>query len=70
MNGFLKRLLTRIGHVQSLIVLTVVYVVLWLPAGLVSQLAADWLRKKAPSDTHWRARDERVNRPETLREPF
>lgn len=70
MKGFLKRLLTRIGHVQSLILLTVVYLVLWLPVGLVCRFSADWLRRKIPSGTNWWARDERVNRPETMREPF
>ncbi len=66
----LKKILLRIGAFQSMVFLSVLYLVLWLPAGLIARLFVDWLCVKAPKDTNWLPRPERVNRPETLREPF
>ena len=66
----IKRLLARIGHFQSLVLLTLLYLVVWLPAGLCSRLLADWLRLRAPAGTNWQPRAERINQPETMRDPF
>ena len=52
------------------LLLTLIYFLVWVPAGLLSRLLADWLRRRPPVKTNWQARPERVNRPETLREPF
>ena len=68
--GRLKRLLYRIGQFQSAVLLTVFYFLLWVPVGLLSQVLADWLRKRAPERSNWQARAERINLPESLREPF
>lgn len=67
---FLKRLRIRIGRFPSLFLLTVFYLVIWLPAGLFSKLLADWLRLRPPAESNWKLRSERVNRPETMRDPF
>ncbi len=69
-DGFLKRLLLRIAHFQSLVLLTLLYFLLWFPFGLFSRLLADWLRLRPPLGTNWQPRPERVNRPESLRDPF
>lgn len=52
------------------VLLTLFYLLVWLPAGFLSRLLADWLRLRPPLTTNWQPRQERVNRPETLREPF
>lgn len=52
------------------LLLTPLYFLVWFPAGLLSRLWADWLRLRPPLGTNWQPRLERVNRPETLREPF
>ena len=52
------------------LLLTLIYFLVWVPAGLLSRLLADWLRLRPPAKTNWQARPDRVNRPETLREPF
>ncbi len=54
----------------SLVLLTLLYLLVWFPAGLLSRLLADWLRLRPPLGTNWQPRPDRVNRPETLREPF
>lgn len=69
-QGFFKRLLHRMGQIQSALLLSLLYAILWLPVGLLSRLMADWLRRKPPKRTAWLPRSERVNRPETLREAF
>ncbi len=69
-DGFLKRLLWRIGEIQSFLLLTLLYVVLWVPVGLVTRWTANWLRFKPPAQTNWQPRSDRVNRPGTLREPY
>lgn len=69
-QGFFKRLLHRMGQIQSAILFSLLYAILWLPVGLLSRLMADWLRRKPPQRTAWLPRSERVNRPGTLREAF
>lgn len=52
------------------VLFSAVYLLIWLPAGLLSRLLADWLRLHAPAGTNWQPRSQRVNDPKTLREPF
>ncbi|GEM_PF-3459013 len=49
---------------------TLFYFLVWCPVGAVSLLWKDWLRRRSPANTNWQSRPERVNRAETLREPF
>ena len=58
----MKRLLAVIS--------TLLYVILWLPAGLLSMLVADWLKRRPPEKSNWQPRSTRVNQSESLREPF
>lgn len=70
-QGFFKRLFHRIGQIQAMLLLSLLYLVLWFPVGLiVRMMKVDWLQRKAPPETCWWPRSERVNRPETLREAF
>ncbi len=55
---------------QLLVLLTLIYFLVWFPAGLLSRLLADWLRLRPPAKTNWQARPDRVNWPETLRQPL
>ena len=64
------RLLRRLGHAQSTLLLTLVYGLCWLPAGLVTQLAADWLRRRAPRSTNWYPRATRLNDPTHVHQQF
>lgn len=66
----LKRWLLRIGRFQSAVLLTLIYLLLWLPAGLLARLLADWLRLRSPAQTNWQPRPDRVNQPESIREQF
>ncbi len=65
-----KQLLARMGQVQSALLFGLFYLILWVPAGLVSRLAADWLCRRRPARTAWWRRSIRVNDPAHLREPF
>ena len=49
---------------------TLFYFLVWFPIGRLSLLWADWLCQRPPANTNWKPRSERVNRAETLREPF
>lgn len=67
----LLRILKRIGHFQSLLLLTVLYVVLWIPIGLVCRLRADWLGFKArPRTSQWWPRAARLNQPDHVKLPY
>ena len=68
--GLIRRFLYRVGQFQSNLLLGLVYVVLWLPVGLLTQVFADWLHQKPPAKTNWWAHSERLNQPEHLRESF
>ena len=52
------------------LIATLLYILLWVPVGLLSMLATDWLRKRAPEKSNWQPRPARVNQPESLRKPF
>ena len=67
----LKGLLRRIGAWQSALLLSVMYVVAWIPVGWATiLLGADWFRRRAPAGSAWRPRDPRVNDPRHVTEPF
>lgn len=66
----LRSLLHSIGKFQSAVLLMFVYILLWLPAGLLARVFSDWLRRKPSDRTQWQPRPERFNRPSSLREPF
>lgn len=65
-----RRLLLKVGHFQSEVILSILYIVLWLPVGLLSRFSADWLRRRAPERSAWRPRDPRLNGREHVREAF
>lgn len=60
----------RIGQFQSALLLSALYLVCWVPAGLLTRLFADWLRWRAPDRSSWWPRDPRVNHPSHVNEPF
>jgi len=53
-----------------MLLLSFLYFVFWLPAGILSRLFADWLHQRRPSSTAWRVRAARLNRPDHLKEPY
>ena len=66
----IKRGLRRIGQVQAALLLSLIYVLIWVPAGLVTKAAVDWLRWRAPSRSNWWPRAERINTPTHVHESF
>ncbi|OGX38574.1 MAG: hypothetical protein A3C53_04315 [Omnitrophica WOR_2 bacterium RIFCSPHIGHO2_02_FULL_68_15] len=67
----LTRLLRRLGAGPSGLLLSAVYLVVWVPAGLAARvLGADWLRRRSPRASNWSPRDVRVNAPRHLTELF
>lgn len=66
----LRFVLRRLASAPSALLWVVLYAVLWVPTGLVSRLAADWLRRSRPRATQWRARESRLNDPRHLLEGF
>lgn len=69
-RGRFSLLLRRIGKFQSTLFLTLLYFLLWLPAGMLARLGADWLHVKAPRQTHWWPRADRLNQPAHVHDPF
>ena len=65
-----RQLLHRIGQFQSAVLLSLIYLVCWVPAGMLSRVMADWLRWRAPAGSNWRSRAARLNEPNHVREPF
>lgn len=65
-----RSLLHSIGKFQSAVLLAIIYLVLWLPTGLLARVFADWLCRKPSDRTQWQPRPERFNQPSSLREPF
>ena len=63
-------ILRRIAEMQSAILLTVLYALLWVPIGALSFLFEDWLHRRPHSGTAWLKRTPRLNRPDHLKEPF
>ena len=66
----LRRGLRRVGEFQSALLLFLLYLVCWLPVGLVSRVAADWLHRRMPERSNWWPRDQRMNQPAHVKEPF
>ncbi len=66
----LRSFLHRIGKFQSALLLSLLYLVCWVPVGLVSRVAADWLHHRMPGRSNWWPRDRRVNQPAHVKEPF
>ncbi len=66
----IEAVLKIVGRIQSAILLSVFYVVLWVPAGLISRILIDWLHWKAPSQSNWHARPDRINDPRHTQDPF
>ncbi|MBI3319162.1 MAG: hypothetical protein HYZ89_01040 [Candidatus Omnitrophica bacterium] len=64
------RVLRRVGHFQSTVLLSLIYLVCWLPVGLIARLSADWLNTRAPERSNWRLRAPRLNQPDHVRDPF
>ena len=62
--------LLRVGRFQSALLLSLIYLVLWLPVGLLTRLLADWLRRRPPEGSAWQPRDPRLNGRKHAREPF
>jgi len=69
-KGRLRPILMRIGHFQSTVLLTIIYVLLWLPVGIVTWLCADWLHRRPMPESGWFPRPVHWDSPEQLREPF
>ena len=65
-KGFLR----RAGKVQAAVLLGLVYLLLWIPVGLVSRLFADWLRRRTPKGSLWWDRQARLNQPQHLKDPY
>ncbi|MBI3333297.1 MAG: hypothetical protein HYZ93_04325 [Candidatus Omnitrophica bacterium] len=65
-----RRFFRRLGELQAALLLSLLYLLLWIPAGLLSRLLADWLRRRPPSGSSWWPRRPRVNDPAHLRDPF
>ena len=68
--GRLFRLLRHVGECINGILLTLIYIILWLPVGVLTRLLVDWLQYKQPAQTAWCARPERLNDPGHLKEPY
>jgi hypothetical protein len=66
----LRRILHRIGEWQAALLLSLIYVACWMPVGILSRLAADWLRRRAPARSNWWERPPRINRLDHVRDPF
>ena len=66
----LKPVFHAIGRVQSALVLSLVYALFWVPAGLMTRLLADWLHWREPKHSNWVARAQRINEPSHVHEPF
>ncbi len=62
--------LEKVGHVQSTLLLSIVYLALWMPVGLIARISADWLRRRPPVRTQWWPRSSRLNDPRHVKEPF
>jgi hypothetical protein len=66
----LRRGLRRVGEFQSALLLSLFYLVCWVPVGLMSRVAADWLHRRMPERSNWWPRDRRMNQPAHVKEPF
>ena len=66
----LKRFATRVGHAQSVLLLSLVYLLLWVPLGWMARWFTDWLKVRPEQNSHWWPRAARVNDPAHLRDPF
>lgn len=66
----MRRVLLKVGHFQSSLLLCLIYLVLWVPVGLLSFLFADWLRRRRPAASAWLPRNPRLNLPEHAKEPY
>jgi hypothetical protein len=69
-GAVLQPILHRVGQFQAAVVLSLIYLVCWVPVGLLSRGLADWLRWRAPARSNWWPRPARVNEPAHVREPF
>ena len=69
MNRF-YRVMRRIGQFQAALILGILYILFWMPVGLLTRLLADWLMFKAPKETAWHPRQKRLNLPQHLKDPF
>ena len=65
-----RNTLLRIGKFQSTLILVVIYAALWLPAGILSRLLADWLQRRPRPGSGWVPRPGRLKNPAHLRDPF
>ena len=63
-------ILKRIGRFQVAVLLSLVYLLLWFPIGLLTRFLADWLHFKPPAKTNWWVRSPRLNDPSHLKELF
>ena len=66
----LRQLLHRIGQFQAAVLLSFIYLVCWVPVGMLSRLMADWLRRRAPAGSTWQPRAERINHPDHVHQSF
>lgn len=57
-----------IGERLLAVLLYAIYLVCWMPVGLITRLTVDWLRRRAPERSNWWPRAPRVNDPRTVRE--
>jgi len=67
---WLQRVLHRVGQFQAAVLLSLIYLVCWVPVGMLSRLRADWLRRRAPAGSAWRPRAERINQPDHVHQSF
>jgi hypothetical protein len=65
-----RRVMRKIGEFMSSVFLGLIYLILWMPVGLLSRLLADWLVSKPPRESAWHPRPKRLDSPEHLKEPF
>jgi hypothetical protein len=59
----IRAVLTAIGRVQMTILFWAAYLLIWMPAGLLTRLFADWLHRRQPAESNWWARPARLNDP-------
>lgn len=66
----ITRLLAFVGRCQSAFLLYLVYLVCWIPVGLLTRMLADWLHWRAPVRSNWWLRAPRMNDPSHVKDPF
>ncbi len=66
----IRRFLRKLGRLQGALLLSLLYLLIWLPVGLLSRCMADWLRRRKPPGSAWLPRPARLNEPSHAKDPF